>query len=179
MARRGGSAPMPLRPRPCDRASRRTRRCPVAAGRRRRSAGRSSGGVHVARPGEEAPQARHRARISSPCRWSRLRLPARSCRSSTFCVTSSTSPGQCARDGRAPDAPRLGCTPGRAAGAAQIVEALHQGRIAGEGLRAWPHPRCDGLPTGRRRRERSGSPDSAEMPAPVSTTMDRPDRARH
>jgi hypothetical protein len=39
------------------------------------------------------PQASQRAFKSSPCMCSTFRLPARSCRLSMFCVTTSTSPG--------------------------------------------------------------------------------------
>ena len=164
-----GAARARRRSRPSGRASRRTRRCRAAAparrrpGRRaRRAACRSSGGARRRRV--------HQAESASPCMCSTRRAPARSCRSSMFWVTISSSPLPARVEPRQRAVRGVGLLR-RGSPRAAVVEALDQLGIAPEGLAAWRRPRPGDPPTARRRRGRCRMPLSALIPAPVRITM--------
>jgi hypothetical protein len=152
---------------PSGRASRRTRRCRGAAPGRCRPG--TCWPAHRAAPFAALAASAHSAEFSSPCMWISRFAPARSCRSSTFWVTISNSPGHSASSAPVRSARRWGDF--GQLGAARVVEAVDQRRIAGERLAACRHPRRGGLPTARRDRGRWRAPLSAETPAPVRMTI--------
>ena len=118
---------------PSRRASRRTRRCRAAAGPPRRIAGRRAV-AHRPPPSASARRRRGtRPTGSSPCMCSSRFAPARSCRSSTFWVTISSSPGHSASSRASAPCAALGSTCAEA-GAAGVVEGVDQRRIARERL---------------------------------------------
>ena len=107
--------------------------------------------------------------VSSPCMWSSRFEPARSCRSSTFWVTSSSSPGHSASSRASASMRGIGLDRSELR-PPRVVEGVDQRRVAAERLgRAtsstrWPSHR----PSGPRK---VASPLSAETPAPVRMTM--------
>jgi hypothetical protein len=60
---------------------------------------------------ERTPQALHSARSCWPCMWMIFRDPARSCRLSTFCVTSRNSPSNSRSSRASPKCAAFGSTP--------------------------------------------------------------------
>ena len=137
------------------RAARRARR----AGR---SAARSSGGARRRRCTRRSDARRACA--------ARARAPARSCRSSTFWVTISSSPLPL-RDRAAParGARRWAAWSGSPRGACRRSAAPARDRARRP--RAWRRPRPGAAPTARRRSRKVSIPLSALTPAPVRMTM--------
>ncbi len=158
---------------PSRRASRRTRRCRGGPGRWRRRTG-------SARPAPLRPSRATACRrrgtsrcFSSPCMWIRRCEPARSWRSSTFCVTRRKSPVQ----RRSSSAKReVGGDLARPSQGGRGGRRKRRGRGQDRGAKAsgvaTSSTRC---PSHRPSAARKvGTPLSAEIPAPVRMTRLRP-----
>ena len=113
-----------------------------------------------------------RAFNSSPCMWIRFVAPARSCRSSMFCVTICTGPGHRRSELGERAMRRIRrhlAVPGAAGVAGRRSAAPASGWRANASAVATSSNR---LPVHRPSVPRNvGSPNSAEIPAPVRTTM--------
>ena len=166
------TARAPRRSRPCGRASRRTTRCPAAAARPAAQPGQRERRRGPRPTPPRRSQARHQARISSPCMWS-----SRSAAGPLVQVVDILGDDQHlarplrARAAPAPDAPHWAAPTHRADCAGADCRSGGPAPGRGRTPRAWPHPRPDGLPTGRRR-PKVARPDSAETPAPVRITIE-------
>ena len=129
-----GIAAAPRRSGPCRRASRRTRRCPGRTCPVAPQAGHSAPSPIGPVPGEalvagEAPAASSARRACGAA----ASTPARSCRSSTFWVTISSSPGHSASSRASALCAALGSTVAELR-PPRVVECVNQRRIAPKGL---------------------------------------------
>lgn len=121
-----------------------------------------------------APHSEHRNAMMLPCRWTTSALPARSCRSSTFCVTTRTGAlrAHCARA----TWPAFGCA-ARTSPTRQRYQPQTRLGVGRPARRAGQRHRVSAPTSPDRVPRKVGMPDSADIPAPVSTTTRRAARA--